>query len=324
MKIGLDVMGGDFAPGAAIGGAILAQRELPSENKIVLIGPVDAIAEQLKNAGSSPEHFEIVDAREVIGMGEHPTKALTRKPTSTISVGFNMLKHRQIDAFASAGNSGAMLVGSIFSINNIQGIIRPATPAFMPQENGGLSILIDVGTNPDVRPDVMQQFALLGSLYAQQVLKIAKPRVGLLNIGEEEEKGNITAQATYHLLKESQEVNFIGNVEGRDILKNKADVIVCDGFTGNILLKSIESMYRIMAKRNLIDDYFARFNYENYGGTPILGVNGIVIMGHGISNETAIKNMILMGRDIYESRLISKIKHSLPDSVARTTSATAL
>ncbi|HPT14382.1 MAG TPA: phosphate acyltransferase PlsX [Bacteroidales bacterium] len=324
MKIGLDVMGGDFAPGAAIGGAILAQRELPSENKIVLIGPVDAIAEQLKNAGSSPEHFEIVDAREVIGMGEHPTKALTRKPTSTISVGFNMLKHRQIDAFASAGNSGAMLVGSIFSINNIQGIIRPATPAFMPQENGGLSILIDVGTNPDARPDVMQQFALLGSLYAQQVLKIAKPRVGLLNIGEEEEKGNITAQATYHLLKESQEVNFIGNVEGRDILKNKADVIVCDGFTGNILLKSIESMYRIMAKRNLIDDYFARFNYENYGGTPILGVNGIVIMGHGISNETAIKNMILMGRDIYESRLISKIKHSLPDSVARTTSATAL
>lgn len=324
MKIGLDVMGGDFAPGAAIGGAILAQRELPSENKIVLIGPVDAIAEQLKNAGSSPEHFEIVDAREVIGMGEHPTKALTRKPTSTISVGFNMLKHRQIDAFASAGNSGAMLVGSIFSINNIQGIIRPATPAFMPQENGGLSILIDVGTNPDARPDVMQQFALLGSLYAQQVLKIAKPRVGLLNIGEEEEKGNITAQATHHLLKESQEVNFIGNVEGRDILKNKADVIVCDGFTGNILLKSIESMYRIMAKRNLIDDYFARFNYENYGGTPILGVNGIVIMGHGISNETAIKNMILMGRDIYESRLISKIKHSLPDSVARTTSATAL
>jgi glycerol-3-phosphate acyltransferase PlsX len=324
MKVGLDVMGGDFAPGAAIGGAILAQKELPSGHRITLIGPDDVISAQLLSAGSSPELFDIVDAREVIGMGEHPTKALTRKPGSTIGIGFNMLKHRHIDAFASAGNSGAMLVGSIFSINNIQGVIRPATPAFLPQENGGLSILIDVGTNPDARPDVMQQFALLGSLYAQQVLKVEKPRVGLLNIGEEEEKGNITAQAVHHLLKESQNVNFIGNIEGRDILKNKADVIVCDGFTGNILLKSIESMYRIMAKRKLVDDYFARFNYENYGGTPILGVNGIVIMGHGISNEIAIKNMILMGRDIYESRLISKIKNSLLDSVASAASAPAL
>lgn len=324
MKVGLDVMGGDFAPGAAIGGAILAQKELPSHDRIVLIGPDDVIAAQLQGAGSSADLFDIVDAREVIGMGEHPTKALTRKPASTISVGFNMLKHKQIDAFASAGNSGAMLVGSIFSINNIQGIIRPATPAFLPQEDGGLSILIDVGTNPDARPDVMQQFALLGSLYAHQVLKVTKPRVGLLNIGEEEEKGNISAQAVHHLLKSSNDVNFIGNVEGRDILRNKADVIVCDGFTGNILLKAIESMYRIMAKHGLMDDYFARFNYENYGGTPILGVNGIVIMGHGISNNTAIKNMILMGRDIHESHLISKIKHSLLNSVDRTTTVSAL
>lgn len=324
MKVGLDVMGGDFAPGAAIGGAILAQKELPSHDRIVLIGPDDVIAAQLQGAGSSADLFDIVDAREVIGMGEHPTKALTRKPASTISVGFNMLKHKQIDAFAGAGNSGAMLVGSIFSINNIQGIIRPATPAFLPQEDGGLSILIDVGTNPDARPDVMQQFALLGSLYAHQVLKVTKPRVGLLNIGEEEEKGNISAQAVHHLLKSSNDVNFIGNVEGRDILRNKADVIVCDGFTGNILLKAIESMYRIMAKHGLMDDYFARFNYENYGGTPILGVNGIVIMGHGISNNTAIKNMILMGRDIHESHLISKIKHSLLNSVDRTTTVSAL
>ncbi|HNX44196.1 MAG TPA: phosphate acyltransferase PlsX [Bacteroidales bacterium] len=324
MKIGLDVMGGDFAPGAVIGGAILALKELPSSDRIVLIGPGEVISAHLSDAGISPDLFDIVHAPDVIGMSEHPTKALSRKPASTIGVGFNMLKHKQLDAFAGAGNSGAMLVGSIFSVNSIQGIIRPATPAFVPQENGGISVLIDVGTNPDARPDAMQQFALLGSLFASHVLKIENPRVGLLNIGEEEEKGNLTAQAVYHLLKGWEEINFIGNVEGRDLLRNKADVVVCDGFTGNIVLKSIESMYRIMAKRKLLDDYFSRFNYENYGGTPILGINGIVIMGHGISNDIAIKNMILMGRDIYESRLVAKIKHSLVDIAGKTNMASAL
>jgi glycerol-3-phosphate acyltransferase PlsX len=171
--------------------------------------------------------------------------------------------------------------------------------------------MIDIGTNPDAKPDMMYQFAVIGSIYARYVHRIAKPRVALLNIGEEEEKGNINCQSAYHLMKESKDFNFIGNIEGRDLLKNKTDVIVCDGYTGNIILKTIESVYRILDKRNLLDDYFSRFNYENYGGTPILGINGTVIMGHGISNDIAIKNMVLLSRDVYVARLSGKIKSAL-------------
>ncbi|MDD3742986.1 MAG: phosphate--acyl-ACP acyltransferase, partial [Lentimicrobiaceae bacterium] len=171
--------------------------------------------------------------------------------------------------------------------------------------------LIDVGTNPDAKPDVMYQFGLLGSLTAKSVYNIKHPRVGLLNIGHEEGKGNLLAQASFHLMKSSKDFNFIGNLESRDLFRNKADVIVCDGFTGNILLKNIEGLYRMMSKRGLRDDYFDRFNYENYGGTPILGINGTVIVGHGISNDVAIKNMIFLARDVYQAKLASKIKRAL-------------
>ena len=311
MRIGLDVMGGDFAPNAAIDGALLAQKELSQGDRIMLIGQEPLVRNMLLERGINPDMFDVVHAPDTIGMGEHPTKALIRKPESSIGIGFHLLKHKKIDAFASAGNSGAMLVGSIFSVNTIQGIIRPCTSAVFPQENGGVSLMIDIGTNPDAKPDMMYQFAVIGSIYARYVHHISKPRVALLNIGEEEEKGNINCQSAYHLMKESKDFNFIGNIEGRDLLKNKADVIVCDGYTGNIILKTIESVYRIMDKRNLLDDYFSRFNYENYGGTPILGINGTVIMGHGISNDLAIKNMILLGRDVFVARLSSKIKSAL-------------
>lgn len=222
-----------------------------------------------------------------------------------------MLKHKKLDSFASAGNSGAMLVGSIFSVNTIPGIVRPLTTAIIPQEVGGYSLLVDVGTNPDAKPDVFYQFGLIGSIYAQNVYHVENPRVALLNIGHEEEKGNLTTQSAYHLMKGSKDFNFIGNIEGRDILQDKADVIVCDGFTGNIILKLVESFYNIMENRNLLDDYVRRLNYENYGGTPILGVNGAVIMGHGISNDIAIKNMVLLGRDVFKAKIASKIKHAL-------------
>ena len=311
MRIGLDVMGGDFAPVAAIDGAILAAKELSPDDKIVLIGQETVIRSLLNERGCNSAIFDIVHAEEVIEMGEHATKALARKPEASISVGFQMLKHKKIDAFASAGNSGAMLVGSIFSVNTIPGIVRPLTSAVIPQEDGGYSLLVDVGTNPDAKPDVFYQFGLIGSIYTQNVYQIKNPRVALLNIGHEEEKGNLTTQAAYHLMKDSKDFNFIGNIEGRDILRNKADVIVCDGFTGNIILKLLESFYRIMEKRNLLDNYFSRMNYENYGGTPILGVNGAVIMGHGISNDVAIKNMVLLGRDVYKAKIASKIKHAL-------------
>lgn len=315
MRIGLDVMGGDFAPVATIDGAILAQKELSNSDRIILIGPESQIRSLLQERNVDPGAFDVVHAPDTIGMGEHPTKALIKKPESSIGIGFHLLKHKKIDAFASAGNSGAMVVGSIFSVNTIQGIIRPCTSAILPQENGGLSIMIDIGTNPDAKPDMMYQFAVIGSIYSRYVLKANAPRVGLLNIGEEEEKGNINCQSTYHVMKESKDFNFIGNVEGRDLFKNKADVIVCDGYTGNIVLKTIESIYRIMEKREILDDYFSRFNYENYGGTPILGVNGTVVMGHGISNDRAVKNMILLSRDVYKARLASKIKGALLEIV---------
>jgi len=311
MRIGLDVMGGDFAPVATIEGAILAQKELCPGDRITLIGPEPRLKDLVSGYGIDHAAFDFVHAPDTIGMGEHPTKALIKKPESSIGVGFQLLKHKKIDAFASAGNSGAMLVGSIFSINTIQGIIRPCTSAFFPQESGNLSIMIDIGTNPDAKPDMMYQFAVIGSIYARYVLHISSPRVALLNIGEEEEKGNINCQSTFHLMKSSKDFNFIGNIEGRDLFRNKADVIVSDGFTGNIVLKTVEALYRIMDKRNLLDDYFSRFNYENYGGTPILGINGTVIMGHGISNDRAIKNMILMGREVHLARLASKIKNAL-------------
>jgi phosphate acyltransferase len=314
MKIGLDVMGGDFAPDATLAGAILALKVLPPETRIVLIGPELLIEKTLLDQNADSSQFEIVHAPEAIGMGEHPTRAFTKKPNSSIAVGFHLLKHKKIDAFASAGNSGAMLVGSIYSVNTIQGVIRPCTPSVVPQENGGLSILVDVGTNPDAKPDMLYQFGIIGSVYSSLVLKVKNPRVALLNIGEEEEKGNITSQSAYHLMKNSPDFNFIGNVEGRDILKNKADVIVTDGFTGNVVLKTIEGMFRIMAKHKLVDEYFARFNYENYGGTPILGIKAPVIIGHGISNDRAIKNMLLLARDVQHAKLANKIKHALLNS----------
>lgn len=308
MKIGLDVMGGDFAPKATIAGAVLAQKEISDTDSIVLIGNATLIEEQLRAEGSHPDLFEIVHTEEVIGMGESPTKGFTQKPNSSISLGFKMLKKGQIDAFSSAGNTGAMLVGSIYSVNAIQGIIRPATTAIIPKENGKVGILIDVGTNPDSKADVMYQFGMLGSIYAQYVFGIENPKVGLLNIGEEEDKGNILCQSAFRLMKDSSEFNFVGNVESRDMFKEKVDVVVCDGFTGNILLKNMETMYRLILKRGLEDEFFKRFNYENYGGTPILGVNGTVIIGHGISNATAIKNMLLLSREVYEAQIHVKIK----------------
>lgn len=311
MRIGLDVMGGDYAPVATLEGAILAQRELSPNDRITLVGNEEIIRAFFDEKGCDVSLFDIVHAPDVIEMGEHPTKAMTRKPASSIGIGFGLLKHKKIDAFSSAGNSGAMLVGSIFSVNTIQGIIRPCSTAIIPQEDGGYSLLVDIGTNPDAKPDVMYQLGLIGSVYVQNVYKVGNPRVALLNIGHEEEKGNMVTQSAYQLMKDTTDFNFTGNIESRDLLRNKADVIVCDGFTGNIVLKLIESFYRIMSKRNLLDDYFSRLNYENYGGTPILGVEGTVVMGHGISNEIAVKNMILLSRDVYKADVSTKIKSAL-------------
>lgn len=307
MKIGLDVMGGDYAPDSIINGAILARKELSEKDRLVLFGLEQTIVAKLKELGEDPADFQIVNATEVIGMGEQPTRAFTQKPDSSITKGFQYLKAGKIDSFASAGNTGAMLVGSIYSVNVVQGIIRPATTSVLPQENGGLGVLIDVGTNPDSKPDVLYQFGLLGSVFAEFVYGIEKPKVALLNIGEEEEKGNLLTHSAFRLMKDTSDYNFIGNVESRDLFNDKADVIVCDGFTGNIVLKQAESMYELIKKRGIQDEFFERMNYENYGGTPILGINGTVIIGHGISNDVAIKNMILLSKSVFEAKLAEKI-----------------
>ncbi len=310
MKIGIDIFGGDFAPNANVAGAILARKELPQDATIVLLGDQDQILTCLSAHGGNPDDFEIVHAPDEITMHDHPTRAIPQKPNSSISVGFDLLANGAIQAFASTGNTGAMLVGSIYKIHTIPGIIRPCITSTLPCIDGRNSILLDVGSNADCKPDVLYQFALLGSLYAKNVYGVENPRIALLSIGEEESKGNLLTIATYKLLQESDEVNFVGNIEGRDLFLGKADVIVCDGYTGNIVLKEAEGIYNLIKKRGIKDEYFDRFNYENYGGTAILGVKGNVIIGHGISNDRAVKNMIKHAYDVAKSGLSKKINEA--------------
>ncbi len=313
MRIGLDVMGGDFAPSATIKGAVLALRELPEDTRLVLYGDQTLIKGALAEENTSSDSFDIVHAPDTIGMGEHPTKAFLKRPTSSISVAFHHLKQGLIDGLASAGNSGAMLVGAFYTIKSILGVIRPSLTSILPKEQGGVGLLLDVGINADCKPDVLNQFAILGSLYAEHVYGIKNPKVALLNIGEEAGKGNLLSQSAYNLMSESEEFNFVGNIEGRDLFNERADVIVCDGFTGNIVLKQAEAFYELTRKRGLKDSYFDRFNYENYGGTPILGVNGTVVIGHGISNDIAIKNMVLHTAEVITAKLSEKIKQAFQE-----------
>lgn len=307
MRIGIDVMGGDYAPEQTILGAIEARKQLSSDVEIVLIGDRNAMLPVLKRENAEESIFTIIHCTEVIGMAEHPTKAIQQKPDSSISRGFQLLKDGKLDSFASAGNTGAMLVGSMFSVKAIPGILRPAIASLLPKENGGWGLILDVGVNADCKPEMLQQFALIGSIYAQNILKIKNPKVALMSIGEEEEKGNILVKETHELLKDTRGIHFIGNVEGRDLFNEKADVIVCDGFTGNVILKEAESFYAMIKRRSIKDEYFDRFDYEDYGGTPILGINSSVLIAHGISKAKAIMNMILLSADVVNANLPNKI-----------------
>jgi len=311
MKVGIDISGGDFAPAVNIEGAIMASQALPVDAIVVLIGDREVIRKELSSRGEETNaKFEIVHAPDVITFHDHPTRAIPQKPNSSIAVGFDLLSKGEIQVFASTGNTGAMLVGSMYKLNTIPGVIRPCITSTLPAINGSKSILLDVGSNADCKADVLYQFAVLGNLYAKYVHGIESPRVALLNIGEEESKGNLLTIATYKLMAESDEINFYGNIEGRDLFTGKADVIVCDGFTGNVALKQAEGIYTLMRKRGLKDEYFDRFNYENYGGTPILGVKGNVVIGHGISNNIAVKNMILHSYEVANSGLAIKVNEA--------------
>jgi glycerol-3-phosphate acyltransferase PlsX len=310
MKIGIDTMGGDFAPIEAIKGAkdYLAGN---SDAQLFLIGDEEKIGPLLTEYSLPAEACTVVHAPQVIDMHEHPIKALKEKQQSSIAVGFGLLAKNKIDAFISAGNTGAMLVGAMYSLNPVEGVLRPTISTIIPKENGGTGLLLDVGLNSDCKPEQLNQFAIMGSVYAQNILGIENPRVALINIGEEEGKGNLLAQAAYALLKVNRHINFIGNAEGRDIFIDKADVLVCDGFTGNIILKLAESFYEITQRKGINHEYLDRFNFENHGGTPVLGVSKPVIIGHGISKSKAFKNMIILAQQMIEKDILGKLKSEL-------------
>lgn len=316
MNIGIDIMGGDYAPKAIIDGVLLSINELDSVNdRLILFGTEQTLEEHiaLKRIIDS-SNIRFIATQEVINMSDQPTKALTTKTNSSIFVGLKMLAGKEIDVFLSAGNTGAMVVGALTLIKSINGVLRPCIASPLPQMNGENSILMDVGAVPDAKPENILQFGILGSLYASRVQKKNKPRVALLNIGEEEEKGSMLYQNAYKILKNTTSFEFIGNIEGNDLFFNKADVILCDGYTGNIVLKEAEAFYKAFKSLGFESTFLERFNYENYGGTPLLGVNAPVVIGHGVSNANAIKNMILHSKNIVSSQLIETIKKSFEKS----------
>ena len=306
MNIALDMMGGDFAPEELVKGVRDYLSDKPAVT-VSLIGDEKQLVPLLAQYQITPGSFQLIPSTEVIEMNEHPLKALKGKPNSSIAIGFHLLSTGKTDAFISAGNTGAMLIGSLYTIKPIEGVQRPTIGTIVPMENGNTGLLLDVGANADCKAEHLNQFATLGSLYAKYILGIETPRVGLLNIGEEEGKGNVLAQATYPLMKENSDIHFIGNIEGRDVFLDHADVIVCEGFTGNVILKLAESLHGIMDRQKIKNEYFDRFNFEDYGGTPVLGVNKPVIIGHGISRAKAYKNMLLLAQKMIETKLLEKM-----------------
>lgn len=307
-------MGGDYAPEAIVDGILLAISNLAPEETILAVGPADIINTLLTDRGYTGSQIRVIHADQVIEMGEHPTRALSQKPNSSIGIGFALLKEGKADIFASAGNTGAMMVGSLFSVKTIEGIQRPAIAGFIPQTDGTHSVMLDIGANADCKPEMLAQWAVLGSAYAAATRGIQSPRVGLLNIGEEEQKGSTLTQATHALLKANDKLNFVGNLEGKDVFRGKADVIVTDGFTGNIVLKMGESIYNIMKEQGMVNEFVDRTNYENYGGSPIIGINGNVVIAHGASSPTAIMNMIKLCQNIVNSNVCQKIKAAIENN----------
>jgi glycerol-3-phosphate acyltransferase PlsX len=311
MRIAIDAMGGDFAPMPNVEGVKLALNELPQDTTIVMVGDKEVLAKASDDAELSDPRVEICHAPDSIPMGVHPTKALSRHPEASIPVGYRLLKNKEIDSFSSCGNTGAMHVGALFSIKAIEGIIRPALASVIPKANGGNGIMLDIGANADCRPDVLVQFAELGSLFAKYVLDIENPKAGLVNLGEEETKGTLLTQSAHQLMKINNKISFAGNLEGKDIFNEKADVVVCDGFTGNVLLKFAESIYTMLKEKGFNDPFFDRMDYKRIGGSPILGINGNVTIGHGVSDKHAIKSMLMQSYKMAEAKINEKIKESL-------------
>lgn len=310
MKIALDIMGGDYVPSEAFKGVDMFFEHFPDPDiHLLLIGEPESCAPYFDGLAKYAGRYTFVAAADSIGMHEHPTKAMKEKPNSSISLGFGLLQKGEAGAFISAGNTGAMLVGAMYSVKAIEGILRPTIAVPVPRIDGKFNLLLDAGINADCKPEHLVQFAQLGAFYSKYVLGIPEPRVALLNIGEEEGKGNLLAQATYPLLKECEGIHFTGNVEGRDIFLDKCDVIVCEGFVGNVVMKMAESIFDIFkVQRGVKDDLLDTFNFETYGGTPILGINSPVIIGHGVSKGLAFMNMIDLASKYISSNLTGAMK----------------
>lgn len=330
MRISVDAMGGDNAPSAVVEGCIEALKEV--DVHITLTGPKDTIESELEKYQYDHNKIDIIDAPEVISPNEHPVMAIRRKKNSSICTALNLVKDRNCDAVISAGSTGAFLAGSLFIVGRIKGVDRPALAPIMPGRNGSFMV-IDVGANAECKPQNLLQFALMGQIYMKEVMSVSNASVGLINIGAEEEKGNELTKAAYKLLKDS-DVNFVGNVEPRDISNGDVDVLVCDGFVGNTVLKMYEgvasnilhilkdemmSSFRSKMGGLLLKPMFKRFakkfDYKEVGGSPFLGVDGICIKAHGSSDARAIKNAIKQAHLLYEKKVIEKIRESITNGL---------
>jgi glycerol-3-phosphate acyltransferase PlsX len=336
MKIAVDAAGGDYAPHEIVKGALKAVQEYGIE--VVLVGR-KSVLRKLSEKTLQKTGVSIVDARQVIEPTEHAAKALQKKPNSSIVVGVNLLKNQGADAFVSAGNTGAVVMSSFLTLGKANGVHRPAIACFLDTISSYPSLLVDAGANADCRPEHLLEFARLGSLYSKYLLKIPSPRVGLLNNGVEAGKGNRLTQETYELLAKAIDLNFIGNIEGHDIVKRTTDVIVTDGFTGNIVLKTIEgfsdnflsSMKQIghvfssasrLKARDLLREiglgsWTKKMDYTEYGGAFLLGLNGNIIIAHGRSQAKAIKNAIGLAKVIVEKNIVEKVKEEKYEQASR-------
>lgn len=312
IRIGVDAMGGDYAPENVILGVIDAYSYLDSETKIFLVGDQEKITEVCRHYGLDSGNFVVIHASQTIGMGEHPVKSYLQKSDSSINVGFNKLLEGGIDAFASAGSTGAMLMGCVRTLKTLKGLLRPCISAQIPLANGKNMLILDVGLNTETKPKMLYQFGIIGSIYAKTMMGIANPRVALLNIGEEREKGTLVAQEAYRMMESSEDLNFVGNMEANSLFSGGiADVLVTDGFVGNVCLKQTESMYEMFSKLGVNHPFLSRFNYEYYGGTPVLGVTAPVVIGHGASTPLAIRNMILEAEKSVKNKLVERVQDAM-------------
>jgi glycerol-3-phosphate acyltransferase PlsX len=326
MIVAVDAAGGDFYPKNPVEGALQAIEE-NSELTVLLVGPEDLIKKELEDHSYDEKKVLIHDAPQIIGMEESPAQAVKTKQQSSIVVGIGLHKAGKCDAFVSAGNTGALLAGSMFILGKLKGVLRPTIASYYPTIKG-FRLLVDAGANLEIKPETAVQFSKMAEIYCEQILKINSPKIGLLNVGEEEGKGTEVLKEIFNTLKE--EDNFIGNVEGKDILSGKADVYLCDGLVGNIVLKFGESIPDIVQKmigsavkdmdlsekeiqniQKVLHTALSPFNYENVGGIPFLGVNGVSIVGHGGSSPLAIKNMIKSAVQTVENDVNGKIVASL-------------